>query len=128
MSTAGTTISTELKKKGFSPLQSTPVQAWLQAFAQAASPAALGSERRFPSRTSAMSFSDVVTITYRGTRKKAAKSSRTDQRAKRCQAHLAEAAVRPESQGFEAGASVGSEISRLTLTCAPSARPELGIQ
>ena len=67
-STAGITIITELMKNGRSPPQSTPVHAELHALLQASRLGALGSDSRLPARTCAMSFSDVVTITYIGSR------------------------------------------------------------
>jgi hypothetical protein len=82
-STAGTTISTEFQKNGFRPLQSAPVQAWFQAFSQAATVGACGSASRLPLRISSMSFSEVVTITYIGTRKNSAKPIKAAQTAMR---------------------------------------------
>jgi hypothetical protein len=54
-------------KKGLRPPQSMPVQAVLQALAQA-SKGAGGQDSRLPLRTS-MSFSEVLSITYSGSRK-----------------------------------------------------------
>src|SRR3954463_8815790 len=85
MSTAGTTMYTEFMKKGFRPPQSMPVQAVDQALAHESRLGDVGSDSRLPPRTCAMSFSDVVTITYIGRRKNSAKSSSTDHSATRCQ-------------------------------------------
>ena len=66
ISTAGITISTELRKYGASPLHSTPMHASDQASVQASKVMSWGSASRDPVRISSMSFNDVASITAKG--------------------------------------------------------------
>src|SRR4051812_10757304 len=85
IATAGTTIATLFRKKGFRPPQSVPVQASLQALPQEASVGWEGSSIRLPPRIWSMSFSDVTIITYSGVRNQTANSTSTVHRTTRCQ-------------------------------------------
>ena len=63
ISTAGTAIITEFRKKGCRPRQSTPVQALDQAARQASKLSEAGRLSRLPLRIWSASFSEVATIT-----------------------------------------------------------------
>ncbi len=61
-----------------------PVQALLQALAQASNVGSVGRISRLPLRTCSMSFSEVASITYSGVRNQAANSSSTVHSSTRC--------------------------------------------
>jgi hypothetical protein len=81
--TAGIAIHTEFQKNGCKPLQSTPVQAVDQAWPQAEKFKLAGRLSKLPLRISSASLSEVMTITYKGAKKKAAPMSKVPIKAQR---------------------------------------------
>ena len=69
-------MATEFQKPPRTPSQLTPVQASLQAARQASNDGADGKAKIWPRRISSMLLNEVVSITYSGSRKKAAAKSR----------------------------------------------------